>query len=227
MALAIGFMQEMAGVLGDVVIVHRGNKTFIKKRPKRSQKPLTEMALAKREKFGLGGKIASKIASIYEINKLWAPDPDKNLTGYNRMFQANHGKFNIVDLSGKIEMSDGGGLEVLNASIKIRDNGVQIYCDSFSSRDTIKREAAKKIIATGIIVLINPKEGENCPKYQIMTFKSEYFPIDNEGKFTAMYKYNGGDMEKFSWYQLKKAFGVFVTMDAELNPIDISKTIES
>ena len=36
-----------------------------------------------------------------------------------------------------------------------------------------------------------------------------------------------GDLTKFKAFQLKKAFGVFVTLDEELNPIDISETIES
>lgn len=56
MALAHGFMQEISGVLGHVVIVHRGKKTFIKNRPKRTENPLTELAMLKREKFGLGEK---------------------------------------------------------------------------------------------------------------------------------------------------------------------------
>src|ERR1039458_8152842 len=97
MALAHGFMEEMSGVLGNVVIVHRGKKTFIKNRPKRTENPLTELAMLKREKFGLGGKIASAISSISEIKLLWAGNPEKNLTGYNRMFIANHGQFNIED----------------------------------------------------------------------------------------------------------------------------------
>ena len=37
MALAHGLMEEMSGVLGNVVIVHRGKKTFIKNRPKRTE----------------------------------------------------------------------------------------------------------------------------------------------------------------------------------------------
>src|ERR1035438_7757349 len=91
MALAHGLMQEMSGVLGNVVIVHRGKKTFIKKRPKRSENPLTELAMSKREKFGLGGKIAGAISSIIEIKQLWAGDPEKNLTGYNRMLDRKSG----------------------------------------------------------------------------------------------------------------------------------------
>ena len=34
-------------------------------------------------------------------------------------------------------------------------------------------------------------------------------------------------MTKFQAYQLKKGFGVFVTLDEENNPIDISETVES
>ena len=62
MALALGFMKEMAGVLGDVSIMHIGKKAFIRKRPKKSKNPPTELALAKRAKFGLGGKIAGTIS---------------------------------------------------------------------------------------------------------------------------------------------------------------------
>jgi hypothetical protein len=55
MALALGFMKEMAGVLGDVSIMHRGPKAYIRKRPQKSKNPLTELALAKQAKFGFGG----------------------------------------------------------------------------------------------------------------------------------------------------------------------------
>jgi hypothetical protein len=106
MALEHGFMEEMSGVLGKVVIVHRGKKTFIKNRPKRSVNPLTELGMSKREKFALGGKIAGAISSIIEIKQLWAGNPEKNQTGYNWMFIANHGKINIEDLTGKIVVSD-------------------------------------------------------------------------------------------------------------------------
>src|SRR5664279_1564789 len=151
MALAHGFMQEMSGVLGNVVIVYSGKKTFIKNRPKRSQNPLTELAMSKREKFGLGGKIASAISSIIEIKQFWAGNPEKNQTGYNRMFIANHGKLNIEDLTGKIVVSDAAGLEVLNPSIELGDAGVEISCDRFESKDINKQKATAKIMAAGII----------------------------------------------------------------------------
>src|SRR5664280_1813594 len=156
MALAHGLMEETSGVLGNVVIVHRGKKTFIKNRPKRSENTLTELAMSKREKFGLGGKIASAISSISEIKLLWAGNPEKNQTGYNRMFIANHGKLNIEDLTGKIVVSDAGGLEVLNPSIELGNAGVEISCDRFRSKDIKKREVTAKIMAAGIIVLIKP-----------------------------------------------------------------------
>jgi len=227
MALAHGFMEEMSGVLGNVVIVHRGKKTFIKNRPKRTENPLTELAMLKREKFGLGGKIASAISSISEIKLLWAGNPEKNLTGYNRMFIANHGQFNIEDLTGKIVVSDVAGLEVLNPSIELGNAGVEINCDWVESKDNNKEKATAKIMAAGIIVLINPTEINKHSKYQIMTFKTETFPIGDSGKFSANVKYLGGDVTKFQAFQLKKAFGVFVTLDEEGNPIDISETVES
>ena len=227
MALVHGFIEEMSGVLGNVVIVHRGKKTFIKNRPKRSVNPLTELAMSKREKFGLGGKIASAISSIIEIKQLWAGNPEKNQTGYNRMFIANHGQFNIEDLTGKIVISDVAGLEVLNPSIELGNTGVHISCDRFESKDINKQKATAKIMAAGIIVLINPKEGDKHAQYQIMTFKTEALPIDENGKFSAKVEYLLGDLAKFKAFQLKKAFGVFVTLDEELNPVDISETIES
>ena len=221
MALAHGFMEEMSGVLGNVVIVHRGKKTFIKNRPKRSENPLTELAMSKREKFGLGGKIASAISSIIEIKLLWAGNPEKNQTGYNMMFIANHGKLNIEDLTGKIVVSDAPGLEVLNPSIELGNAGVEISCDLFDSNDINKREAATKIMAAGIIVLIKPAEEGKHSKYKIMTFKTEALPIDESGKFSTKVEYLLGDLTKFKAFQLKKAFGVFVTLDEELNPVDI------
>jgi hypothetical protein len=227
MALAHGFMEEMSGVLGNVVIVHRGKKTFIKNRPKRSENPLTELAMSKKEKFGLGGKIASAISSISEIKLLWAGNPKKNQTGYNRMFIAKHEKLNIEDLTGNVAVSDVAGLEVLNPLIELGSSGVEISCDLFDSNDINKREAATKIMAAGIIVLINPAEENKYPKYDLMTFKTEVFTIDDSGKFSAKVEYRAGDLTKFKAFQLKKAFGVFVTLDEGGNPIDISETIES
>jgi hypothetical protein len=227
MAIAMGLMQEMAGVLGNVVIVHRGKKVFIKRRPKKSKKPPTELALEKRAKFGLGGKIAGTISSIYEIKQLWKPDPEKNQTGYNKIFIANHGQLNIEDLTGKIVLSEGGGLEVLNPSIEIGLSVVQVDCDSFESTNIDKREETKKIMAAGIIVLINPIDGDPAPKYQLMKFQTETVTMEKGGKFSARVQYKGGDLVKFQSYGLKKAFGVFVTMDGKYNPIDISETIES
>jgi hypothetical protein len=219
-------MQEMSGVLGNVVIVHRGKKTFIKNRPKRSENPLTELAMSKREKFGLGGKIASAISSIIEIKLLWAGNPEKNQTGYNRMFIANHGQLNIEDLTGKIVVSDAAGLEVLNPSIELGNAGVEINCDWFENKDINKQKATAKIMAAGIIVLINPLVDSHS-KYQIMTFKTEALPIDESGKFSTKVEYLLGDLTKFKAFQLKKAFGVLVTLDEEANPIDISETVES
>jgi hypothetical protein len=227
MAEAHGFMKEMSGVLGDVSIMHIGKKTFIRRRPKKSKKPPTELALAKRAKFGLGGKIAGTISSIYEIKQLWKGDPEKNQSGYNKIFQANHDQLNIEDLTGKIVLSEGGGLEVLNASLELGHSGVQIDCDSFERRVNETREATKKIKAAGIIVLINPIAGDPFPKYQLMTFETETVTMEKGGKFSTRVTYKGGDLVKFQAYGLKKAFGVFVTMDGMYNPIDISETIES
>ena len=182
--------------------------------------------MLKREKFGLGGKIASAISSISEIKQFWAGNPEKNQTGYNRMFIANHGKLNIEDLTGKIVVSDTAGLEVLNPTIELENSGVQIRCDWFESKDMNMQGAAAKIMAAGIIVLIKPAGEGKHSKYQIMTFKTEALPMDESRKFSANVKYFGGDATKFQAYQLKKAFGVFVTVDEELNPIDISETIE-
>ena len=56
---------------------------------------------------------------------------------------------------------------------------------------------------------------------------ADAFHIDGIGKFSANFKYFAGDVTKFQAYQLKKAFGVFVTLDEESKPIDISETIES
>jgi len=227
MAEAHGFMKEMTGVLGDVSIMHRGKKAFIRKRPGKSKNPPTELALAKRAMFGLGGKIAGTISSIYEIKQLWKGDPEKNQTGYNKIFQANHGKLNMEDLTGKIVLSEWGGLEVLNALLELGHSGVEIDCDSFESRDTETRVATKKIKGAGIIVLINPLLGDPYPKYQLMIFETKTVAMEEGGKFSERVKYKGGDLVKFQSYGLKKAFGVFVTMDGEYNPIDISGTIES
>jgi hypothetical protein len=227
MALATGFMKEMSGVLGDVAIMHRGNKTFIKCRPKRSKNPLTELAITKQINFGIGGKIAGAISSFAEIKKLWAAEPERNRTGYNRMFQANHGHFNIDDLTGKIVMSDGGGLEVLNASLEIGDAGVQIKCDWFGSKDRIKPEREKYIMAAGIIPMINPLIHITAPVFQIMKFKTENIPIAAGEKFSAEIIYQGGDLVKFSDYRMKRAFAVLITLDENLNPVDISETIGS
>jgi hypothetical protein len=216
----------MSGVLGNVVIVHRGKKTFIKKRPKRSENPLTELAMSKREKFALGGKIASAISSIIEVKQLWAGDPEKNQTGYNRMFISNHGKLNKDDLTGNVAVSDAAGLEILNPSIELGNAGVEITCDWFASKDINKQKATAKIMAAGIIALIKPLVDSHSP-YQVMTFKTEALPIDESGKFSTKVEYLLGDLAKFKAFQLKKAFGVFVTLDEELNPIDISETIES
>jgi hypothetical protein len=80
-------------------------------------------------------------------------------------------------------LSEGGGLEVLNASLEIGHSGVQIDCDSFGSRNTDTREAAKKIKAAGIIVLINPIGGDPYPKYQLMTFETETVTMEKEESF--------------------------------------------
>jgi hypothetical protein len=154
-------------------------------------------------------------------------NPEKNQTGYNRMFIANHGKFNIEDLTGKIVVSDGAGLEVLNPSIELENSGVQISCDRFESKDIYNLVTATKIMAAGIIVLINPAEVERHAKYQIMKFITDAFPIDGSGKFSANVKYFAGDVTKFQAYKIKKAFGVFITLDEQENPLDISETIES
>ena len=130
-------------------------------------------------------------------------------------------------MTGKVVVSDGTGLEVLNPSFLLENSGVEISCDWFKSKDINKRESAAKIMAAGIIILINPAEVEIHAKYQIMKFKTDAFPIDGSGKFSANVKYLGGNVTKFQSYQLKKAFGVFITLNEEDNPVDISETIES
>jgi hypothetical protein len=116
---------------------------------------------------------------------------------------------------------------VLNPSIELGSSGVEISCDWFGSKDMNKQGAAAKIMAAGIVVLIKPAEEGKHSKYQIMTFKTEALPIDESGKFSTKVEYLLGDLAKFKAFQLKKAFGVFVTLGEELNPVDISETIES
>ena len=226
MALATGFLKEMHGVLGDCAIMHRGNKVFVKCRPNKSKKPPTEMALAKKASFGLAGKIAGNISSIEEIKHFWKGNPEKNQTGYNRMFQANHCQFNLEDFSGKVVLSDGYGLEVVNPSIEIEEAGLLINCDSFESVDVKKREAAKYVRAAGIIILKSPTV-TGCAEYELMQFQTKDCRIEKGEKFSAEVKYLGGDGVKFQTFAIKKAFAVLISVDSEMNLTDISKTIES
>ena len=226
MALARGFMKDLYGVLGESAIVHRGNKVFLRKRPNKSKNPPTELALLKKAKFGLAGKIAGKISSINEIKQFWKGDPEKNNTGYNRLFQANHCQFDIEDFSGKIVLSEGYGLEVVNPLIEIGETGGVIKCDAFASADAGKEAAAKYIRATGIIVMKNPGL-KGAPEYDFMTFKTKEIPKIRGTKFSAEVKYLGGDLIKFQDYKIKKAFAVFITCNGEWELMDISKTFES
>src|ERR1039457_212437 len=210
MALATGFMKDLYGVLGESAIVHRGNKVFLRKRPNKSKNPPTELALLKKAKFGLAGKIAGKISSIIEIKQFWKGDPAKNNTGYNRLFQANYCQLNIEDFSGKIVLSEGYGLEVVNPLIEIGESGLEIKCDSFESADAEKEVAAKYIRATGIIVIKNPG-AEAVPEYDFMTFMTKEIPKIRGEKFSAEVIYLGGPLNKFQDYKVKKAFGVFIT----------------
>jgi hypothetical protein len=123
-------------------------------------------------------------------------------------------------------MSDGGGLEVLNASLEIAEKGVQIKCDWFGSKDRAKLEAEKYIIAAGIIPMIYPLSGP-VPEIEIMKFQTEAVPIAAGEKFSTEFIYLGGDFNKFSDYQMKRAFAVLITLDENLNPVDISETIAS
>lgn len=142
------------------------------------------------------------------------------------MFHANHGQFNKEDLSGKIVLSEGDGLEVLNPSIEIEEAGVHIKCDLFESGDVKKREAARYIKAAGIVVLINPM-AKACPVFHLMTFQTKSIPIEQGEKFSAKVEYIAEKMVEFQLYAVKKAFAVFITVDGEWNLTDISKTFES
>jgi len=226
MALATGFLKEMHGVLGDCVIVHRGNLVFIKKRPNKSKNPPTELAIAKKASFGLAGKIAGKISSIEEIKHFWKGNQEKNQTRYNRLFQANHCQFNLEEFTGKIVLSEGDGLEMVNPSIEFEESGLQINCDLFESGDEKKREAAKYVRAAGIIISKNPI-AVGCAEYDLMKFITDKHQIEKGEKFSAAVKYLGGEMNRFKTYTDKKAFAVLITVDAEWNLTDISKTFES
>ena len=226
MALARGLMKDLYGILGDNAIVHRGNKVFLRKRPGKSTKPPTELALLKKAEFGLAGKIAGKISSIDEIKQFWKGDPVKNNTGYNRLFQANHCQFNIEDFSGKIVLSEGYGLDVVNPLIELGETGLVIKCDSFESADAGKKAAAKYLRATGIIVMKNPG-AKDSPEYDFMTFMTKEVPKIMGEKFSAEVIYLGGPLNKFQDYKFKKAFAVFITCNGEWELTDISKTIES
>jgi hypothetical protein len=226
MATATGLMKEMSGVLGNFVIAHRGNKIFLKNRPQRSKKPLTALALEKRVKFGLGGKIAGKISSIEEIKQFWKGDPEKNNTGYNRLFHANHGQFDVENFSGKIILSEGGGLEVVNPLVKIEEWGLAISCDSFKSADAEKRVPAKFIRASGIIIMKNPIT-DGAKDYDFMTFRTDVSAVMEGEKFSAEVKYLGGDLIRFNDYAVKKVFAVFITCSGEWELTDISGTVES
>jgi hypothetical protein len=226
MALATGFLKELYGVIGDTAIVHRGNKVFLRKRPAKSTKPPTEMAKAKKARFGLAGKIASEITSLEEIKQFWKGDPGKNNTGYNRLFQANHCKFDMENFSGKVVLSEGAGLELANPLLKLEEWGLAISCDSFASRDAAKRETAKFVHACGIIVMKNPGS-DSGKKSDFITFRTNMTAVLEGGKFSEEVKYFGGDLHKFQDYKVKKAFVVFMTCNEKWELTDISETVES
>jgi hypothetical protein len=222
MATVDGLFENIKGVLGNVVVAHRGKMTYLRCRPSKSKNPLTEKAIAKQERFGFAGKIGKAVSSLNEIKYFWEPFRTGNKTCYNCIFQANHQKSEIEELKWEIILSPVEGFEILNPLVTLGESGFIIENELTESRCMQKIDEAKYIISEGVIILRNPIV-EIYPEYLLLTFKTKMIPIGNGGKFTAEVIYEGADRIKFLSYTSKNIFGVFITMDENKEPMEISK----
>jgi hypothetical protein len=226
MARVTGFLESMSGKIGNIVIVHRGNKTFIQRRPgKREKKPTPEQVRVM-DIFSLAGKIARSICSIDELKYFWPYTRWNNRSSYVRLFKANYNQLDIEDLSGGITLTDLFGFDLIEPSINIGEDGITLEAGISRYTGLDNNKELKDIIAAGVIILKSPSE-EWMPKYDLLAFKSEKKLFKTEKRITFPCLFKGEDLGKFTSYSIKKAFMVLITLDKDGNPLLYSRTFSN
>ena len=226
MARVTGFLESLSGKIGNVVIVHRGNKTFIQRRPgKREKKPTPEQVRVM-DIFSLAGKIAKSICSIDELKFFWPRTRWNNRSSYVRLFKANYNCLDIEDLTGGIVLTDIFGFDLIEPLINIGEDEITLEAGISRYTGLDNNQELKDIIAAGVIILKSPTE-EWMPKYEVLPFKSEKNLFNTEKRITFHSPFKGNNLLKFKSYSIKKAFAVLIKLDKDGKPLGYSHTFSN
>jgi hypothetical protein len=221
MARVTGFLENFSGRIGNVIIVHRGNKTYVKSRPAKREKITDPYQIAHNAKFGLTGKIASRINSIEELKYFWK-ERYKKQSSFHKIFNHIFQYFGPNETPEKVYLLPElfYGFSPGEALIKIDKTGLLIESNPLSTEQGYLNNA-EYIIAAGVILLENPT-GSVDPKHEVIAFKSEKSPIEISAPIAITVPIDGAELDIFMNYSLKRVFAVLITLDAEEKPIQNS-----
>jgi hypothetical protein len=214
-----------SGLLGDVVFRRKKGGNIIAKQPTPRASALKDSEKALRAKFGLAGKIASKINSIQVLKDVWPKSTGKG-SKCNEILKANYIQIGSAENIASAAIVPLFGFDIANAVLTAGVSGIHLVADALGVGTGIDTSIEKFIVTAGVVVLQTPTSADK-PATEVIAFKSVQHNLDLINEVDHSVDFTGGTLDMFSSYTVKKVFACLITLDDAGTPIRYSTTVHS
>ena len=214
-----------SGLLGTLVFRRRKGGNIIALQPTPRSSPLKDNEVGLRSKFGLAGKIASKINSIQVVKDVWPKNTGKG-SKCNEILKVNYDLINSAENPGSVTVGPLFGFNTINPVLTAGVSGVHLVTDALGVNVGIDTSVEKFIVAAGIIILQTPTL-ENLPQTQVMSFKSIQHNLDLINEIDHTVEFNGELLSMYQSYTIRKVFACLITLDDTGKAVRYSSTVHS
>lgn len=217
-------LGRVRGALGDVVFREKNGKNFIAIKPTSFTPGSDEASIARRAKFALATKLASKINSNYELKTIWYAQTPAGLTSHNYIMRQNYAFVEPGNISGLIKLLPDAGYSTDISNLVITASDISVNVGPIGSLAGINITDEPNCRLYSLVYLSEPADNSVAP-YSFMLFKSANQETKLDIELTFNFPLSSQDSLLISKYNTKKVFSTLVTVDANDNIVNNSNTL--
>ncbi len=213
-----------SGIVGQVLFRDRGGDVYMSTRPKSFMPGTDSLAVDRRNRFGITGKLAKAINSIDKLKIVWDEATPNNISPYNGIFKANYINVTPTDVSDTALMAPGFGFDAVATTVTVSDSEIEVVLSPLGADSGINLAVEKTILMAAVVFCKDTTDPNLKPNF-CLAFKSGEQILNLSNPLTFNVALTSMEATYFDKYTTHKTFIAFVTLDENGKPVHYSSTI--